>query len=80
MYPAEIEGELLLHEAIADAAVVGIPDDTWGEVGVAFIVSRPGRPVPEGAELSRFLAARLARFKLPARLRRGRVAAPDGVR
>jgi fatty-acyl-CoA synthase len=65
VYPAEIEGELLLHEAVADAAVVGIPDDTWGEIGVAFIVAPPGHAVPGAEELSRFLEHRLARFKLP---------------
>lgn len=65
VYPAEIEGELLLHEAIADAAVVGIPDDKWGEIGVAFIVVRPRWASPAPAELSTFLERRLARFKLP---------------
>ena len=39
VYPAEIEGELLLHPAVRDAAVVGVPDATWGEVGVAFVVA-----------------------------------------
>jgi acyl-CoA synthetase (AMP-forming)/AMP-acid ligase II len=63
--PAEIEGELLLHEAVADAAVVGIPDETWGEIGVAFLVVRPGRPIPSPDELSCFLERRLARYKLP---------------
>jgi len=65
VYPAEIEGELLLHEAVADAAVVGIPDDKWGEIGVAFLVIRPGTPRPAPEELGRFLERRLARFKLP---------------
>jgi fatty-acyl-CoA synthase len=65
VYPAEIEGQLLLHEAVADAAVVGIPDDTWGEIGVAFIVVRPGLPSPAPDDLSRFLERHLARFKIP---------------
>jgi fatty-acyl-CoA synthase len=64
VYPAEIEGELLLHPAVADAAVVGIPDETWGEVGVAFIVPRPG-PVPRTEALAGFLETRLARYKVP---------------
>ena len=63
VYPAEIEGELLLHPQVADAAVVGIPHETWGEVGVAFVVPRGGAPSPD--ELAAFLATRLARYKLP---------------
>lgn len=63
VYPAEIEGELLLHPHVADAAVVGVPHETWGEVGIAFVVPRGTAPTPE--ELAEFLAARLARYKLP---------------
>jgi fatty-acyl-CoA synthase len=64
VYPAEIEAELLQHEAIADAAVVGIPDETWGEVGVAFIVLRGGQVVSRD-DLALFLESRLARYKIP---------------
>ena len=64
VYPAEIEAELLQHSAIADAAVVGVPHDTWGEVGVAFIVQRSGQIV-SGDELAAFLDGRLARYKIP---------------
>ncbi|HPC83270.1 MAG TPA: long-chain fatty acid--CoA ligase [Thermoanaerobaculaceae bacterium] len=63
VYPAEIEGELLLHSQVEDAAVVGVPHETWGEVGVAFVVPR-GVP-PSSEELQAFLAPRLARYKLP---------------
>jgi fatty-acyl-CoA synthase len=64
VYPAEIEGELLLHPAVADAAVVGIPHATWGEVAIAFVVPREGHaPAPEA--LASFLAERLARYKIP---------------
>jgi fatty-acyl-CoA synthase len=66
VYPAEIEGELLLHPAVADAAVVGVPHPTWGEVGVAFIVFRiadAGRP--SDPDLAAFLEERLSRHKLP---------------
>jgi fatty-acyl-CoA synthase len=64
VYPAELEGELLLHPAVQDAAVVGIPDDTWGEAGVAFIVLLPGKSAsPE--ELASFLSKKLAKYKLP---------------
>jgi fatty-acyl-CoA synthase len=64
VYPAEIEGELLLHPAVKDAAVIGVPDPTWGEVGVAFVVPR-GDPPPAPAELAAFLATRLAKYKIP---------------
>jgi len=66
IYPAEIEGELLLHPAVQDAAVVGIPDATWGEVGAAFVVLREGAAATEN-ELAAFLAERLAKYKLPRR-------------
>jgi fatty-acyl-CoA synthase len=63
IYPAEIEGELLLHPGVRDAAVVGVPHPTWGEVGVAFVVLREGGPDAEG--LSEFLSGRLAKYKIP---------------
>jgi fatty-acyl-CoA synthase len=63
VYPAEIEGELLLHPAVKDAAVIGVPDPTWGEVGVGFVVPRADPPTAD--ELAAFLAGRLAKFKIP---------------
>src|SRR5690606_4020567 len=42
VYPAEVEGVLFEHPAVAEAAVVGVPDEKWGEVGRAFIVPRDG--------------------------------------
>ena len=68
IYPAEIEAELLQHPAVQDAAVVGVPHPTWGEVGVAFVVLRPNHAAtPE--ELAPFLAGRLARYKVPREFR-----------
>jgi fatty-acyl-CoA synthase len=64
VYPAEIEGELLLHPAVQDAAVIGVADPTWGEIGVAFVVPRAGQSIDTGT-LAAFLGGRLARFKLP---------------
>lgn len=65
--PAEIESVLFEHPAVADAAVVGVPNDRWGEVGVAHVVLRPGTTSDE-QELQEFCAARLSRYKLPARI------------
>jgi acyl-CoA synthetase (AMP-forming)/AMP-acid ligase II len=62
VYPAEIEAELVAHPAVSDAAVIAIPDVTWGEVGVAFVVSRARQE-----ELEAHLVSRLAKFKLPKR-------------
>jgi fatty-acyl-CoA synthase len=62
VYPAEIEAELVAHPSVSDAAVIAIPDDTWGEVGVAFIV---GSITPE--DLTAYLGMRIAKYKLPRR-------------
>lgn len=64
VYPAEIEGELLQHPAVHDAAVIGVAHETWGEVGVAFIVLRPGASASE-EQLVEFLLSRLAKYKIP---------------
>lgn len=71
VYPAEIEAALVLHPGVADAAVVGVPDDTWGEVSVAFVVPVSGgsQSVPSSDELAAHLEERLARFKVPKRYR-----------
>src|SRR5215203_7352956 len=63
VYPAEIEGELLLHPQVRDAAVVGIPHPTWGEAGVAFVVPGGDPPLPE--DLAAFLGEKLAKYKIP---------------
>ncbi|MBE3011947.1 long-chain fatty acid--CoA ligase [Microbispora sp. NEAU-D428] len=64
VYPAEIEAALFEHPVVAEAAVVGVPDDKWGEVGRAFVVPRPGAAVTPG-ELRDFLRTRLAKYKIP---------------
>ena len=68
VYPAEIENLLLQHTALSDAAVVGVPHATWGEVGVAFVVAAEGKDVA-GNDLAEFLASRLARYKIPKEFR-----------
>lgn len=65
VYPAEVEGELLQHPLVQDAAVIGVDDPTWGEVGVAFVVRRPAAEPVGAQQLTEFLAARLAKYKVP---------------
>jgi acyl-CoA synthetase (AMP-forming)/AMP-acid ligase II len=60
----EVERVLYEHSAVLECAVVGRPDDRWGEVPVAFVVLKPGSPV-EVADLLAHCAERLARFKVP---------------
>ncbi|HEU0066253.1 MAG TPA: AMP-binding protein, partial [Sphingomonas sp.] len=64
VYPAEIEAVVAQFAAIADCAVIGTPDPTWGEVGHLFVVVATGADFDHDA-LSGHLAARLARYKLP---------------
>jgi fatty-acyl-CoA synthase len=66
VYPAEVESVLHVHPAVADAAVVAVPDDRWGEVGVAFVVASGGT---SEEELVEFVRGRLARFKAPKAVR-----------
>jgi fatty-acyl-CoA synthase len=66
VYPAEVESVLHEHPAVADAAVVGVPDERWGEVGVAFVVAA-GETSEEA--LIEFVRTRLARFKAPKAVR-----------
>ncbi|MBK9064490.1 MAG: long-chain fatty acid--CoA ligase [Acidobacteria bacterium] len=81
VYPAEIEAVLFRHPLVKDVAVVGVPDEKWGEVGVAFVVrreeegKREERIFLEGeegkaeaaaaAELTGFVGSRLAKYKIP---------------
>jgi acyl-CoA synthetase (AMP-forming)/AMP-acid ligase II len=66
-YPAEIENELLRHDAVAQAAVVGVPDERLGEVGVAFVVPRAGAVV-DPAEVIDWARRRMANYKVPRRV------------
>jgi len=66
-YPAEIEAALLGAPGVAQVAVIGVPDDRLGEVGMAFVVPRGGVPV-EPAEVVAFARERLANFKVPRRV------------
>jgi fatty-acyl-CoA synthase len=64
VYPAEIENVLYACPDIAEAAVIGVPDEKWGEVGKAVVVLKPGHTPTEAAIIT-FCAERLAKFKVP---------------
>ena len=64
IYPAEVENALLSHPQIADAAVIGIPDDKWGEATKAFIVQTEGEPLDE-AEVISYVRTQIAGYKCP---------------
>ena len=64
VYPRETEEKLLQHPAIAEAAILGVPDRMWGEVGVAVCVLREGAAVDEAGLLG-WLDGQVARYKMP---------------
>jgi fatty-acyl-CoA synthase len=67
VYPAEVESALYDHPAIAEIAVIGVPDARWGEAVAAVVAPRPGIEL-DLETLREFGTARLARYKLPRRL------------
>lgn len=64
VYPPEVEAVIFACPGVAQAAVIGVPDARWGEVGVAFVEPQPGAEVTPDIVRS-FLDGKLARFKLP---------------
>ena len=64
IYAAEVEGVFRQHPAVKDAALIGKPDPTWGEIGVMIVVCAEGAAV-DGDVLRAFCGERLARYKLP---------------
>jgi fatty-acyl-CoA synthase len=64
IYPVEIEEILYKHPSIDLAAVIGVPDEKWGEVGKAFLTIKPGKSLSQ-EEIRNYLTERLARYKIP---------------
>ena len=64
VYPAEVENVLMTHPDVADVAVIGVPDERWGEAVKAVVVPAAGAE-PSEADLIAFAREHLAGFKLP---------------
>jgi fatty-acyl-CoA synthase len=67
VYPAEVESILYKHDAIAEVAVIGLPDDKWGEAVTAIVALNEGQTLTL-EELREFATDHLARYKIPLRL------------
>ena len=67
VYAAEVESIFREHTAVADAALIGQPDEKWGEVGVMIVACKPNQNVTTD-ELLKFCAGRLAKYKIPKRV------------
>ncbi len=66
-YPAEIENVMMTHPDIASVAVIGVPDDRLGEVGMAYVVARTGS-TPDPAEIVSWCRVEMANYKVPRRV------------
>jgi fatty-acyl-CoA synthase len=64
VYPAEVENVLYQLEQVAEAAIIGVPDERWGETGKAVLVLKPGQTLQADAVIAHCLA-NLAKFKVP---------------
>ena len=64
VYPAEVENVLFQLPQVADAAIIGVPNERWGEVGMAIIVRKPDQVLEEGDVIQHCLD-KLAKFKVP---------------
>ena len=64
VYPAEVEAALAELPAVGEAAIVGVPDERWGEVGRAYVIAVPGKTITADDVIAH-CAGRLAKFKVP---------------
>lgn len=77
VYPAEVEAQLVQYPGIRELAVVGVPDEKWGEVGCLFYVAE-GNEISLD-DISEFLTSRVARYKIPQRTRAVEALPRNGV-
>ncbi|NNF11511.1 MAG: AMP-binding protein, partial [Acidimicrobiia bacterium] len=68
VYPAEVEQVLFRYDNLVDVAVIGVPDERWGEVGMAVVVPRDATGF-DPDDLRSFCEGRLARYKIPTHVR-----------
>lgn len=68
VYPAEVEFQLRSHPAIDSVAIVGVPDEKWGEAGMAFICCKTGKIISSD-EIIAFCVQKLAKYKIPKHIR-----------
>jgi len=64
VYPAEMEKILLAHPKISQVAIIGVPDEKWTEVGMAFVLPKEGQHISK-EEVQEFLRGKVAKFKIP---------------
>ncbi|KAK1961220.1 AMP-binding enzyme [Colletotrichum sublineola] len=64
VYPAEVEAAMAEHPGVVDVAVIGVPDQLWGEAGRAFIIASPGLQLTH-ADMVEHCRSRIARYKVP---------------
>jgi len=65
VYAAEVENQLAEHPDILEAAVIGVADEKWGEVGYAYVLVQPGHTLPDNGALTAFCRPRMAAYKAP---------------
>ena len=64
VYPAEVENVLYQLPGVAEAAIIGVPSEKWGEVGLAVLAMKPGATI-DRATVVEHCVSRLAKFKIP---------------
>jgi fatty-acyl-CoA synthase len=64
VYPAEVEHIILSHQAIAEVAIIGVPDEKWGESGKAFVILKSGHNFNQ-QEMFDYCVERMAKYKVP---------------
>ncbi len=67
IYPVEVENAIAEHDAVADVAVIGVPDDKFGEALLAFVVTRPDRDLTT-EDMIEFCRDKIAGYKIPRQL------------